>query len=348
MIKKIPIIFFIFIVLLSLISAPAGAAEKATIIASRGRVQALYSGQAKWVLLKPGIALNSRDSIKTGKDSSADIKLTGSIIRLKENSFLRLGDIEQEQDNIKITEVDLQKGKLLATLTGLSPDSKFNITTPVAVSGVRGTSFSVTILPDNFSTELKVVKGKVVFECKDELDKFTKVAELASSIISPWELAEIGAEGNGVLSRQILGGQIPANASPKHLPITKEEYSSKFGALAKVTTERSARIDAYRKLAETMYGTVINSETTLEDYAVKNDTVRTTVKGVVRGARVINTGYYSDGAISIEMKIKSGKIVDQLIPVTGNVFGSNYLASPEVIQVDDFEDYLEIMAIKER
>ncbi|MEA3329072.1 MAG: FecR domain-containing protein [Candidatus Omnitrophota bacterium] len=343
MIKKTKLIFLLAVIILC--SASANAGEQAIIIASQGKVETLYSGQTEWAPLKPGTALNPRDSIKTRDNSSVDIKLAGSVIRLKENSFVKLGDIEKQRDNIKITEIDLRKGKILATLTELSPDSKFNITSPVAVSGVRGTSFSVTILPDNSSTELRVVKGEVVFECKNELDKYIKVTKLTSSVISPWKFAEIGAEGNGVLSRKILGEQIPANASLKHLPITEEEYSSKFGALAKVTTERSARIDAYRKLAEIMHGTVIDSKTTLENYAIKNDSIRTTVKGVVKGAGIINTGYYSDGAISIDMKIKSKKIVDRLIPLTGDIFGSNYLASPEVIEIDDFGDYLEIIEL---
>ena len=325
--------------------APAIAIEEATIVAQQGRVEILYSGQTKWVSLKPGTKLHAQDSVKTLEDSSVDIELADNIIRLKENSVIELGDIEKQKQDIKITQIKVSKGKILALLKNIPSDTKFNIISPVAVLGIRGTSFSAAIMPDSFSTELKVAKGEVIFGCRAKIDKFTKVGSLGYSIISPWELAEIGAEGKGILSRKILGEKVLSRAASKHLLMTQEDYSSEFGALARITTERSAQIDAYRRLAEIMYGTIIDSKTTLEDYAIKNDTIRTTVKGVVKGAKVIETRYYSDGAISVDMKIKSKKIVDQLIPITGDIFGSNYLASPEVIQVGDFEDYLEIIEL---
>jgi hypothetical protein len=347
MVKRLLIIFLLVLANPGFIQG-ATATEEAIVTACRGEAKVLYSGQTDWAPVEPGVKLHPQDSVKTLKGSFLDIKLGRNIIRLKENSLIEIASIKEQKDDIKITELDLLKGKILTSLTDIPADARFEITSPVAVSGIRGTSFSLAIMPDNFSTEIRVVKGEVTFASKGKLDKFIKVCKLSSSIISPWELAEIEAEGKGILSEQILGEKVTAEIPKEHIPITKQEYSSKFGALARVTTERSARVDGYRRLAEIMYGAVIDSKTTLEDYAIKDDKIRSTVKGVVRGARIISTEYYSDGAVSINMRIKSKKIVDRLIPLAGDVFGSNYLASPEVIRVDDFEDYLEIIKLKER
>ena len=122
--------------------------------------------------------------------------------------------------------------------------------------------------------------------------------------------------------------------------ITRSRYSSIFGAKARITTERAAKVDAYRRLAERIYGTVIDSKTTLEDYAVKNDTIRTSVKGLVRGARAKKTLHFSDGSVSSILEIDGDLITRDLSALTGDIFGRNYFSSPEVIEVKDFEDIL--------
>ena len=86
--------------------------------------------------------------------------------------------------------------------------------------------------------------------------------------------------------------------------ITLKEYGSKFGPLARVTTKRAAVVDSYRRLAEKIYGTVIDSKTTLNDYAIANDIIKQRVEGIVKGARIVEEKYYSDGSIIVETIIK--------------------------------------------
>lgn len=126
------------------------------------------------------------------------------------------------------------------------------------------------------------------------------------------------------------------------IPITLSEYSSKFGALARITTQRAAQVEGYRNLAEIIYGTIVNSNTTIEDFAVKNDTVRTTIQGFIKGAQIVESQYFSDGSIIVSMEIRGDVIPSQLGPVTGNVYGENYLSGPQIIEFDNFEDYLSL------
>lgn len=119
-------------------------------------------------------------------------------------------------------------------------------------------------------------------------------------------------------------------------PISMQEYGDKFGALARVTTQRAAQLDGYRKLAEAMYGTVVSSKTTLQDYVVKDDRIVTTVQGVVKGAEVLDTRYYSDGSLSVVMTIRADLIKSEVAKVTGDIFGTKYFSSPTAIDIEDF------------
>jgi len=134
----------------------------------------------------------------------------------------------------------------------------------------------------------------------------------------------------------IIGRALPPHGPAVIKPISIEEYSDKFGAQARVTTQRAAQIDGYRKLAELMYDVVINSDTTLADMAVMDDRITTTVQGVVKGAEIINASYYSDGSISVGMTIRADLVKGEVARITGDIFGSNYFTSPVVIGIDDY------------
>lgn len=118
--------------------------------------------------------------------------------------------------------------------------------------------------------------------------------------------------------------------------VNMKEYADKFGALARVTTQRAAQLDGYRKLAEAMYGTVISSSTTLQDMVAADDRITTTVEGVVKGAEIIDTKYFSDGSVSVIMTIRADIIKSALVSVTGDIFGVNYFTTPKIIDIDDF------------
>merc|ERR1711988_914351 len=50
---------------------------------------------------------------------------------------------------------------------------------------------------------------------------------------------------------------------------------------------RSARMSAMRELAEQIHGIQVDSNTTVIDLMVQNDTFRAVVKGVIRGAKTV-------------------------------------------------------------
>lgn len=118
--------------------------------------------------------------------------------------------------------------------------------------------------------------------------------------------------------------------------ISLEEYGQQFGALARLTTQRAATLAGYRKLAEAMYGAVISSKTTLQDYVAQNDRITSVVEGIVKGAEIIETRYYSDGSMSVVMTIRADLIRSEVAKVTGDIFGTKYFTSPAIISIDDY------------
>lgn len=119
-------------------------------------------------------------------------------------------------------------------------------------------------------------------------------------------------------------------------PIAMKEYSDKFGPQARATTQRAAQLDGYRKLAEIMYGTVISSTTILKDMVIKYDRIITIVEGVVKGAEILDTQYFSDGSITVFMAIRADLVRLEVVKITGDIFGLNYFTSPTVIDIDDY------------
>lgn len=110
-------------------------------------------------LVEIGEIILENDIIATGKQSSCDIKIGGSIIRVKEKSKIKLSELTRK-GNAERTTVGLNVGKLLCKAKKLSKKESFTVKTPTAVAGVRGTKFTVEADPRKTS-RIKVFNGKV-------------------------------------------------------------------------------------------------------------------------------------------------------------------------------------------
>lgn len=71
---------------------------------------------------------------------------------------------------------------------------------------------------------------------------------------------------------------------------------------------RASKLDAYRAMAERVYGTSIQGSTTVSDMVVQNDRFRSYVETSIHGARVVSTEFMADGSVEtiLEMTIDQG------------------------------------------
>lgn len=66
---------------------------------------------------------------------------------------------------------------------------------------------------------------------------------------------------------------------------------------------RAAIVDAYRMLAETIKGVQVDADTTIESMIVQNDTVRTNVSALIKGAKIVSEGKSDDGGYYVKMSL---------------------------------------------
>lgn len=112
-----------------------------------------------------------------------------------------------------------------------------------------------------------------------------------------------------------FGGILPAEVSLPFAGVTASAYEESetikadgFGSMpagmpanrGKLMARRAAIVDAQRNLLESIKGISVDSETTMENYIVTSDLVKTKINGVVTGARVISEEF-KDGTYHVVM-----------------------------------------------
>jgi hypothetical protein len=86
-------------------------------------------------------------------------------------------------------------------------------------------------------------------------------------------------------------------------------------AQARAMAERAAQVVAYRNMLEAVKGVQIDSATTVENFIVTSDVVRTQVSGIIQGATIMDKKYMSDGSVEVTVGMKlTGALADMLLP----------------------------------
>lgn len=74
---------------------------------------------------------------------------------------------------------------------------------------------------------------------------------------------------------------------------------------------RASRLDAYRSLAEQVYGQYLDANTTVADMVVMSDTFRSRVEGVIYGAVLVSITPVGDDTYETTMSLDRG-VVEEL------------------------------------
>ena len=78
---------------------------------------------------------------------------------------------------------------------------------------------------------------------------------------------------------------------------------------------RAAKVDAYRNLLETTKGVRVDSTTVVKDFTVESDVINAQVEGLVKGAKVVNQDYLSDGTVEVTVRMPmAGGFAEVIIP----------------------------------
>lgn len=89
---------------------------------------------------------------------------------------------------------------------------------------------------------------------------------------------------------------------------------AKSPAAARLGAERAAKLDAYRNILEALKGVQVDATHSAED-VMSNGQIKAKVQGVLRGAKVIDTVYYSDLSVDVVLRMPlDGAITQALAP----------------------------------
>lgn len=90
-------------------------------------------------------------------------------------------------------------------------------------------------------------------------------------------------------------------------------------AQARAMAERAAQVVAYRNLLESVKGVRVDSTTTVENFIVQSDVIKTEVSGIIQGATIMDKKYMSDGSVEVTVGMRlSGALADALLPKTAS------------------------------
>ncbi len=134
----------------------------ATISGVQGEVQVQKGGGA-WAPVKDGALVKSGDTVKTGAQSSCVIKWgQGNVIKLTAFSQMRLDKLEKNlAAGAENSSLNMWSGKMYAQAKKLNnASSSFEVKTPTAIAGVRGTKLGVGVGADD-STTVECLEGSV-------------------------------------------------------------------------------------------------------------------------------------------------------------------------------------------
>ena len=135
--------------------AAYGASLQAKMTKVKGDVQMQKGGAGAWVKVKEGDTAGKGTSIKTGMSAEVFVSWGGgNSVKVKEMSQITLDKLMKDGAGVS-SSLNLNKGKVFAKAGKMSGGATFEIKTPTALAGVRGTGFE---LGEN---SLAVVEGSV-------------------------------------------------------------------------------------------------------------------------------------------------------------------------------------------
>jgi hypothetical protein len=143
------------------------AATPAFISLVEGTVEIKKSSAVDWVEAKVKDSLAENDVIRSGANSKAAITFfDGSVINLESNTQIEIKQLTSS----KPTNIHLKQeiGETLSKVEKLVDSaSRYEIETPVAVAGVRGSQMKVTVAQDG-TTDVQNVEGKISVTAQGE------------------------------------------------------------------------------------------------------------------------------------------------------------------------------------
>lgn len=159
-------IMMITVAALLLIGAGAHASDVEA-YTSTGTVEMAKKGSSKWMPLMPGGLIEPGYTVRCGADGSAVLRwFSGNVVRLAPGATLTIDKVS-DAGGVYESMLNLSKGRVYVRAEKLpGAKSSFQVMTPTATAGVRGTEFMAEVSSDAKKSSFAVMDGQILVEAK--------------------------------------------------------------------------------------------------------------------------------------------------------------------------------------
>lgn len=160
--------------------AAAETVRIASVVSVTGTVEVKKAGGKKYFKAYKNMPLNAGDHLKTGNKSTVSIKVQdrGDEAMLGSGSSLYISELKDSKGKKK-SNFTLWTGSVWVKATSLvSTEDEFEVETPTAVMGVRGTTFMVKVDPRNGDSTFLMTSGVGEVQSKNPATGTDKVVEI--------------------------------------------------------------------------------------------------------------------------------------------------------------------------
>lgn len=137
----------------------------AKILELQGNVEIIRSSGTVEQLTTSGPLIRLGDQLRTGPNSTVAIEFADkTLLTLHSDSLARFDHLSAHGVTGMVdSRLNLKKGRMDTRVTpAVGPGSRFEIHTPSAISAVRGTEYRASVSEDEQSSNIEVLKGKVL------------------------------------------------------------------------------------------------------------------------------------------------------------------------------------------
>jgi len=168
-----------------------------------------------------GMIVHEKDVVRT-ESGTVDLQTrSGSAVRVREMTRMTIATLNGKGD----TKLNMDHGGLLASVKKAGQGENFTVTTPTAIAGVRGTTFSVDVGEDSRAS-VRVIDGKVAMAPRvAALDKFTDAQIKADPNLE--KLSQL--QQKEVVLEEKTQGQIDAGVEKQLIQANKDLETSQTG-----------------------------------------------------------------------------------------------------------------------
>lgn len=100
----------------------------------------------------------------------------------------------------------------------------------------------------------------------------------------------------------------PTLTAVGYAPVTSQQGSTE--AQRTIMAMKASKLDAYRELTEQVYGQQIDGEQTVANMVVTNSQLKSSVEGVIRGARVVKAYPVGNDTYVTELELDMARVYD--------------------------------------